>query len=312
MSQQNNVYIIFPGFRVQGIEEWYNVKSLKQALLCKGISSNLICLDDYTDSEFSLLPDPAGVIIIHVLTHAIITNFSFKLKVISKWNSVFLNDYSAHDSVSNKLRMYHILKQNNISIPNTIGLNGYSHISDEYIGQIFNTLGSPLVIKPYRGFRGQHTALCYDKKDFIENLNIVRSNKKLQYEKIGIKSSLSVIQEYVKEYADMYIRIYATDTYMGGYLGLVSPFESAAFNNFNKHKFRVPYKIEPEVSILLRKTLSVLNINVAACDLLKDDNGYKIMDINAFGDFKTYDAVCKVNFVDKIVECFYNKLISQG
>jgi glutathione synthase/RimK-type ligase-like ATP-grasp enzyme len=306
------VYIVFPGYRVEGIDTWYSVEKLKVTLFNKGIQSKLICFGDYTNDEFSKLSTPLGVILIHVITHMCTVKFAHHLNVVSGWKSIFLNDFNSHDRVSNKLRMYSILNQNNIPIPKTIAINGYSILEDGDADRLIKTFNGDIVVKPYRGFRGQHTFLCKHREELLQSINIIRSNRRLQYEEVGIKGSQVVLQEYVREYDDLYIRIYTTNNHMGGYLGLVAPSEENKFNNFNKYRFRVPYKIEPEVRNMLYKALNVLNINVAACDLLKDDNGYKIMDINAFGAFKTYDAVCKVNFVDKIVECFYNKLISQG
>jgi len=308
----NMVYIVFPGYRMEGINAWYSVENLRVALLNKGLQSKLICFSDYTNDEFSNLSTPLGVILIHVITHMCTVKFARHLNVVSGWKSIFLNDFNSHDGASNKLRMYYVLNKNNISIPKTISINGYSPLKEADADSLINEFNGNVVIKPYRGFRGQHTFLCNNGRELLERLNIIRSSKQLQFEKIGVSNSQAVLQEYVSDYNDLYIRIYATNNHMGGYLGLVAPSEENKFNNFNKYRFRVPYKIEPEVRNMLYKALNVLNINVAACDLLKDDNGYKIMDINAFGDFKTYDAVCKVNFVDNIVECFYNKLIAQG
>jgi len=310
----NVVYIIFPGDRKADIQDWYNVRKTKAALLSKGIQSNLICFSDYTIEEFRALQEPAGVIINHVITHTCSIKYASYLNVMYRWKSVFLNDLNSHDSVSNKIRMYHILSSNNIPIPKTIPINGYSILKREDADRIVNEFNGSVVVKPYRGFRGQYTFLCKTGQELIDNLNIIRSNKGFHYEKTTIKNSQAVIQEYVSDYNDVFVRVFATNKHMGGFFGLVSPFEHIKFNNFNnyKYKFRVPYKMELEISSMLRKALDVLNINVAGCDIFKDNNGYKIMDINAFGDFNAYDAICKVNFADKIVECFYNKLIAQG
>lgn len=295
----SEVYIIFPGIRADDIDSWYTVKTLRAALLARNIESKVICFSDYTEEEFRKLPVPIGAVLIQVFTYSVYTKFQKLIQIMNNWKTVFVNNCTAHYNVSNKLSMYGILERNNLCGVKTIGINNYSTIEDA--SPYFETLGSPLVLKPAYGFLGRSTFLCSTQEEIITNLNSLRTHK-------DTKNSPAILQEYVRDYPDMFVRVYSTPSFMVGFLSIVPPFETVKFLNYNKYKFRIPYKVAPDLEEYVRKCLKCLSINAGACDVLIRDNGYFLTDVNSIGDYKVFNAICNVNFGEEVVKYLYSKI----
>lgn len=305
----DEVYIIFPGLRDEEMEGWYTVRTVSKALLQKGIKSRLICFDDYSESEFLNLPKPRGAVFIHVFTYLVYNRFNKIIQMMNNWNTVFVNSCTAHYNVSNKARMYSVLQQNGLPVAKSVNINNYSNLSEEECNRIFSELGSPVVLKPAYGFFGIATFLCYTAEDLIKNLNILRNEPNIgKFKYSNMTGSPAVIQEYVGDYPDMFIRVYITPTYTKGFLSLVSPFEKTKFLNYNKFRFRIPYKIQPELEDYVRKCMKCLNMNVGACDVLIRDNGFALTDVNSPGNYKVFDAICNTSFGDEIANYLYSKI----
>lgn len=290
-----DVYILLPSPRhEQKANDWYMVKQFKAAFERYNIYARLICIDDYTPEELSHFPEPLAAVFIHVFTHEICEKYSDTIKIINKWKNVLVNDCEAHYNVSNKLKMYDILSQNNIYVAKTFGFDK-EELTEKDCNYYFNELGSPLVLKAAFGFTSISAMLCYNTEELKAGYKSLRDNP-LTYR------SPAVIQKYVDDYSDMVIRVYVTPDHMGGYLSLVSPFEKVKFNNFNLHKFRIPYKVEKRVEDFVRNALKCLNINVCCCDVLIDGDELFLADVNSIGNFKMYDSINNTRFVDEIVK----------
>lgn len=301
----NVVYILYPGTRTSELEDFHTAKTLKRALLKRNIGYKFICFGDYTEEEFKRLPVPAGAVFIHVFTHLSYLKYFSIIRIISEWNTVFVNSCSAHYNVSNKIRMYDIFKQNNIPVAKSFNVNSNSIISLEECSRVISELKSPVVLKPAFGFCGKSTFLCNTSTELVDNISKLRNNP-------DTKNSPAIIQEYINEYTDMFIRIYCTPTFMRGYLSLSSPFEEKKFLNYNKFKFRVPFKIKPELEEYIRKCLLCLNINVCGCDILLKDGLYYLTDVNSVSNYRLLDIFYDdIDFGDEIIEYLYNQIKDQ-
>lgn len=298
MYKSNMIYIIFPGERDEGIENWYIVKTLKRALSKLGYQSKVICFNDYSLDQFQNIDTPIGAVYIHVFTYSMYSKYFDVIQIMNKWDTTFLISGDSHYTASNKALVYHILGSVGFSVPRTV--------VDEGEG-VFESLGTPVVVKPSHGFGGQYTSLCYNKEELAIAIATTK-NCMFRYEKDYTVGSPTIIQEYLNYYDDLYLRVQVAGDFVCGYMGLVSPYEQKKFNNFNKHRFRIPYKVEPQVETIVRNMLKQLDISVVACDLLKTKDGVKIIDVNSFGDYKTLDIICGINFADKIAECFDQKI----
>jgi glutathione synthase/RimK-type ligase-like ATP-grasp enzyme len=88
----------------------------------------------------------------------------------------------------------------------------------------------------------------------------------------------------------------------------VSPFEEVKFVNYNKHKFRVLCKVEAELESLVRDTFSALKVNAGCCDVLIDRNGYKITDVNCYGNLGLYIMLSGVNLFENMADYLDSKI----
>jgi glutathione synthase/RimK-type ligase-like ATP-grasp enzyme len=312
--KNDTIYIIYPGERplTEDCNEWFSVKPFKEALLSRGYKVEVICFDDYTLEQFNELDIPAAVIFNHIITFHISQKYAGIIDFLKTWDTVFLNDINAQYITSNKIAMYSTLSNHGISVPKSIAVNGNAVIKNdiEFESTIQNTgITYPLVVKPSHGFRGRGTSLCNDYNDVVAAIDNVRSaryyyNRSLNYH---VKSP-AIIQEYIGEYPDMFIRVCMTPDHIGGYIFLVSPFEEVKFVNYNKHKFRVLCKVEAELESLVRDTFSALKVNAGCCDVLIDSNGYKITDVNCYGNLGLYIMLSGVNLFENMADYLDSKI----
>lgn len=309
----DTVYIVFPGLRPNpdDSEEWFSVKPFKESLAKLGYKCDLICFDDYTMEEFQELPAPAAVIFNHVVTFYIAHKYAALFELIKTWDTVFLNSVDAQFNTSNKLIMYNILQKNGIDIPKTASIDGSLVLSETECVESMESLGLnyPVVIKPPHGFKGRSTFLCNDYNSIVEAVDNVRKTRFFFSRAYNTTlKSPAIIQEYINEYPDMFIRVCVMPGYIGGYISLVSPYEEEKFVNYNKHKFRVYYKLEPELERIIRKSMSVLNVTAASCDVLLSKDGYKVTDINCFGNIAISVILSGENLFDKMTAYLDEKI----
>lgn len=292
------IYIIFPGEREPGIENWYIVKTLSQALLKLGYRSRVLCLDDYSPSQIKNIKPPIGAVYIHVFTYMMYSRYYDVIQTLSNWDTTFLISGTSHYTASNKALVYSTLEQAGFNVPKTFV---------DVTTNVFESLGIPVVVKPSHGFEGQFTSLCYN-EEALNSAIAVTKNCKFRYEREYTINAPTIVQEYLNYYDDLYLRVHVAGDFLRGYMGIVSPYDYTKFNNFNKHRFRIPYNVEPDIQHMIRRMLKQLDISVVACDLLKTKDGVKIIDVNPIGQYRTLDVIYGICFADKIAMCFDQKI----
>ena len=90
---------------------------------------------------------------------------------------------------------------------------------------------------------------------------------------------------------------------------LTAPFEEEKFVNYNKYKFRIAYKVSEELEAEVKRALSILNVNAALCDLLvTPDGGFKISDVNCYGNLTTMVVQSGLNLYDNLSQFIDEKI----
>lgn len=294
----NLVYIIFPGERLPDIENWYIIKTLSRALYKLGYCSKVLCLDDYSPEQIKNIRPPIGAVYIHVFTYLMYNKYYEVIQTLNSWNTTFLISGNSHHTASNKALVYSRLEQAGFNVPKTLV---------DPATNVFDSLGTPVVVKPAHSFEGQFTSLCYSEEELNTAINATK-NCKFRYENEYTIGAPTLVQEYLNYYDDLYIRVHVAGESLYGYMGIVSPYEDKKFNNFNKHKFRIPYNVDTTIQHMVKNMLKFLDISVVACDMLMTKDDVKIVDVNSLGQYKTLDIIYGINFADKIAECFDQKI----
>lgn len=313
-NKTNKIYIIYPGVRpsAEDCDEWFTVKPFKQTLLEKGYDVDFMCLSDYTIEQFTQLPVPAGVVFNHIISFYAKQTYAEYFEIIKSWDTVFLNDVNAQYLTSNKSIMYSVLEREDVGVPKTITIQSYQ-LSEDTCNNLLQEkdINYPVVVKPAFGVRAAGTSLCYNYNDIMQTLDIIKQERNV-YHTVEHKLIYPpvLVQEYINEYPDMFIRVCVLPGYVGGFVYLVSPYEQDKFATYNNHKFRVAYKVDEDLENIIKKAMAILNVNAACIDVLICKTDYKITDINCFGNLSMNIVLSEINLYQYMVD-FLDERIRQ-
>lgn len=313
---KGSIYLIHPGevHPDDNIKDWSIVKPVKESFEKFGYDAKIIVFGDYTYEQFASLPVPDGVVFFEIIAFQASKKYESYLELIKTWDTVFLNDVDTQYITCKKSAMYEILSTHDVDVPKTIVINDEDELTEERFNTLLEAAGIqyPVVVKPDFGRKASMTELCDDYKSAALAIEDIRTTKSFycntQKKLLG---SPALVQEYVGHYPDMYVRVAVLPGYTGGFMFLTSPFEEEKFVNYNKYKFRVAFKVSEELETEVKRALSVLNVNAAVCDLLAtSDGGFKISDVNCYGNLTMSVIQSGLNLYDKL-STFMDEKITQ-
>ena len=70
----------------------------------------------------------------------------------------------------------------------------------------------------------------------------------------------------------------------------------------------IPYQIDEDIQWLGGESARLLNLDIAGVDLLFDDDGYRICEVNSSPGFEGMDKYTKTNIAEKIVTYVKHKI----
>jgi RimK family alpha-L-glutamate ligase len=293
--------------------QYENIK-IVDALRNMGVDVKLIRLKDFNIDTITEIPD---LVFVRSTSYLDIP----KLKVLESKGPVMLNPISCHVKCSNKWTHLELLSQAGIRIPTTDLItfspekgkkwdwqNGTMYQADLTSDDIPQSqsdnikeielsgkkLGWPLIIKPLWGTGGELVQLCHNVNDFINNAKKIMTRYNtpmvLAQEFINHKTK-GVISAWMlgKEIYTAQLRTSKSDT-------------DLFISNHSKDSFRITYDVTPELANLCRKTAEVLDAEITKMDILYDEKGYMICEVNAPGAFTG---------VDSVLGCDYGKIIAE-
>lgn len=311
------IYLIHPGEVYPGdtIEEWSIVKPVKESFEKLGYEAKIIVFGNYSYDQFAALPVPDGVVFFEIITFQASKKYESYLELIKTWDTVFLHDVDTQYITCKKSAMYEILSSHGIQVPKTIVINAEDELTEEGLDSLLQAadIEYPVVVKPDFGRKASMTELCYDYESASIAIQDIRDTKRFYNGELKqMFNSPVLVQEYVGHYPDMYVRVAVLPGYTGGCMFLTAPFEEEKFVNYNKYKFRIAYKVSEELEDEVKRALAILNVNAALCDLLVTaDGGFKISDVNCYGNLTTMVVQSGLNLYDNLTQ-FMDEKIKQG
>lgn len=310
----DTIYIIYPGelHPEDNCSEWVSVKPVRESFSKIGYNVEVLSFGEYTYEQLTQLPVPAGVFFVDVITFYASQKYADYLEFIKTWDTVFLNGVDSQFITAKKSSMYEILSNEGIDVPKTIIVDGEQELTEEAFNLLLENadIQYPVVVKPDFGLKGTMTQLCEDYNSASLAIDDIR-NTRYFYCNTAKKviRSTALVQEYVGDYPDMFVRVTVLPGHTGGYIFLTSPYEEEKFVNYNKHKFRVAYKVDPEIESAVKNAMSILGANAACCDLLiTDEGGYKITDINCCGNLTMNVVQTGLNLFDNLASFMDEKI----
>ena len=197
-----------------------------------------------------------------------------------------INSSEAIDNVKDKLYTHQILAQSNLDIPNTMLLK---HPID--IDFVEKNIGFPVIVKKISGSYGRGVFLCEDKKQLRQLVTMAELTK---------KSYDIIIQEFIKDTWGKDLRVLVVNNKVVGCM-----MRQATDDDFRANISRggegFPYEVNEQIEWLSSESSKALGLDIAGVDLLFQNGGYKICEVNSNPGFEGMEMFTKKNIAGEIV-----------
>ena len=204
-----------------------------------------------------------------------------------------INSSEAIDNVKDKLYSHQILAQSNLDIPNTMLLK---HPID--IDFVQKHLGFPVIVKTISGSYGRGVFLAETKKQFKQLLTMAELTK---------PGYNIIIQEFIKDTWGKDLRVLVVNNKVVGCM-----MRRATDEDFRANITRggegFPYEVNEHIEWLSSESSKALDLDIAGVDLLFDNGGYKICEVNSNPGFEGMEQYTKKNIAGEIVSFIKLKL----
>jgi gamma-F420-2:alpha-L-glutamate ligase len=206
---------------------------------------------------------------------------------------VVVNGSEAIDNVKDKLYTHQILAQSNLDIPKTMLLK---HPID--VNFVEKHLGFPVIVKTISGSYGRGVFIADGKKQLKQLITMAELTK---------KSYDIIIQEFIKDTWGKDLRVLVVNNKVVGCM-----MRRATDDDFRANITRggegFPYEVNEQIEWLSSESSKALNLDIAGVDLLFDNGGYKICEVNSNPGFEGMEVFTKKNIASEIVSFIKLKL----
>jgi len=204
-----------------------------------------------------------------------------------------INSSDAIDNVKDKLYTHQILAQSNLDIPKTMLLR---HPID--IDFVEKNIGFPVIVKKISGSYGRGVFLCEDKKQLNQLVTMAELTKKT-YD--------IILQEFIKDTWGKDLRVFVVNDKVVGCM-----MRQATDDDFRANITRggegFPYEVNEQIEWLSSESSKALGLDIAGVDLLFQNGGYKICEVNSNPGFEGMETFTKKNIAGEIVSFIKLKL----
>ena len=204
-----------------------------------------------------------------------------------------INTSDAIDNVKDKLYTHQILAQSNLDIPKTMLLR--YPIDIDFVEK---NIGFPVIVKKISGSYGRGVFLCEDKKQLNQLVTMAELTK---------KSYDIILQEFIKDTWGKDLRVFVVNNKVVGCM-----MRQATDDDFRANLSRggegFPYEVNEQIEWLSSESSKALNLDIAGVDLLFQNGGYKICEVNSNPGFEGMEMFTKKNIAGEIVSFIKLKL----
>ena len=204
-----------------------------------------------------------------------------------------INSSDSIDNVKDKLYTHQILAESNLDIPNTMLLK---HPID--IDFVEKNIGFPVIVKKISGSYGRGVFLCENKKQLNQLVTMAELTK---------KSYDIIIQEFVKDTWGKDLRVFVVNNKVVGCMMRQSTDDDFRAN-LSRGGEGFPYEVNEQIEWLSSEASKALGLDIAGVDLLFQNGGYKICEVNSNPGFEGMEMFTKKNIAGEIVSFIKLKL----
>ena len=204
-----------------------------------------------------------------------------------------INSSDAIDNVKDKLYTHQILAQSNLDIPKTMLLK---HPID--VNFVAKHIGFPAIVKTISGSYGRGVFLAETKKQFKQLLTMAELTK---------PSYNIIIQEFIKDTWGKDLRVLVVNGKVIGCMMRQSKDDDFRAN-ISRGGEGIPYEVNDKIEWLSTESAKALDLDIAGVDLLFDNGGYKICEVNSNPGFEGMETFTKKNIAEEIVQFIKMKI----
>ena len=215
------------------------------------------------------------------------------IRHLERMGVILINGSNSIDAVKDKLYTQQILGQSNLPVPKTLLVK--HPIDVEFVE---SNIGYPAIIKTLSGSFGAGVFMAETRKQLKQLIKMAE----ITNENYDI-----IIQEYIKDSYGKDLRVFVLNGKVVGCMMRQSTDDDFRAN-ITRGGEGIPYQITEEIEWLGGECARLLNLDVACVDLLFDNGGYKICEVNSSPGFEGMDKYCKTNIAEQIVTYVKYKL----
>ena len=204
-----------------------------------------------------------------------------------------INSSEAIDNVKDKLYTHQILAQSNLDIPKTMLLR--YPIDIDFVEK---NIGFPVIVKKISGSYGRGVFLCEDKKQLRQLVTMAELTK---------KSYDIILQEFIKDTWGKDLRVFVVNNKVVGCMMRQATDEDFRAN-ISRGGEGFPYEVNEQIEWLSSESSKALDLDIAGVDLLFQNGGYKICEVNSNPGFEGMEQFTKKNIAGEIVSFIKLKL----
>ena len=204
-----------------------------------------------------------------------------------------INSSDAIDNVKDKLYSHQILAQSNLDIPKTLLLK---HPID--VDFVQKHIGFPVIIKTISGSYGRGVFLAETKKQLKQLITMAELTK---------KSYNIIVQEFIKDTWGKDLRVLVVNNKVVGCM-LRKATDDDFRANISRGGEGFPYEVNEQIEWLSSEASKALGLDIAGVDLLFQNGGYKICEVNSNPGFEGMENFTKKNIAGEIVSFIKLKL----
>ena len=214
------------------------------------------------------------------------------IRHLERLGVVMINGSTSINAVKDKLYTQQILAQSNLNVPKTMLLK---HPID--IDFVEKNLGFPVIIKTLSGSFGTGVFLAETRKQFSQLVKVAEVTK----------SNLNIIvQEFIKDSYGKDLRVFVVN---GKVVGCMM--RRATDDDFRANITRggegIPYAVDDQIEWLSAESAKLLDLDIAGVDLLFNNGGYTVCEVNSSPGFEGMEQYTKTNIAEQIVDYVMKK-----
>ncbi len=209
------------------------------------------------------------------------------IRHLEKLGVYSFNSANSIDIVKDKLYQLQILAESGMPIPKT--MLAKFPLDLEVVGK---HIGFPLVVKTISGSQGSGVFLCETFQSLDELMQMVENSSP----KVNL-----IFQEFIKASHGKDLRVVTVGGRVVGAM-LRTASDGSFKANYSRGGAVKKFDITPEIEWLVLEIARKLDLDIAGIDLLFDNNGFKICEVNSSPGFEGLEQACDKNIAMEIIQ----------